>query len=429
MLYTTSIKLQEKNSKKCTMGVQQVGEIMRKYKRGFFIGKINKTAVITAVVVLLLITTIVYGNVIANRSEIKFINNMKTGSVDVKIDLYEVNEKGETMLRPGQIEGDSKISCIPRVTNLREESYVRVKADIKKDKESIEPLTMESVYGLDEDWIKRGNYFYYKKIMKPMESVDIFSGIQISQEWKEDITSEFKIQLTVDAIQASNFSPDFGSVAPWGMVQIQKAKETDHIVYRTVESVTDNTMKFTSASGLESNTDDLFGNFTHFMAGNSFRDTLKMENKSKNPIKLSFCTETDIQEKTDNEAKLLLEQTVLEIYCDEELLYHGSLNTVPLYRYKDLTVLKSGEKKNFNFKITLPAGAENMYSVLTNHVIWKFKAEKPITESNGSVDISISQTGDENDFTVYFVVALLAVMVMILLIILGRRDKKREKDD
>lgn len=397
---------------------------MGKSRRGFFIGKNRKTAVIAAVSAILIITAVVYGDVSSKQSEIKFINNMKTGSVDVMIELYEITENGEKLIRPDKIMGNRKISCVPRVTNLRAESYVRVKTDIKMDRDVPESLTPESIYGLNTDWIKRGEYFYYKRVMRPMESADIFAGIQIPEVWKEDTASGFTLQLTVDAIQATNFSPDFDSAAPWGKVQIQKSKETDNTVYRAAVPAVVNNMTFTSASGLESSTEDLFGNFRHFMAGNSFSDTLKMENKSEKPVRLSFCTETGsaIETQAEAESDMLLEQAHLEIYCDGEQLYHGSLNTVPLYRYVELTVLEPGKSKDFDFKITLPAGLENKYSVLTDQVIWKFKAEDQITQSGDYVSMPVTQTGDEKDFTIYFAVALLALMALILVVILGRRD-------
>lgn len=413
--------------RQCTVQVHQSGEIMGNSRKGLFIGTNRFGTVSVTILAVLVITAVAYGAVSVKKTEIKFMNNMKTGSVDVMIELYEITEKGEEPIQPGQITGNRKISCIPRVTGLRAESYIRVKADIIMDSDTPKPLILENIYGLKADWIRRGEYFYYKNVIRPMESADIFSGIRVPEDWEENTASSFTLRFTVDAIQAENFSPDFNSAVPWGNIQIQKSKETDDIVYRTATSAVANKMTFNSTSGLESNTTDLFENFGYFMAGNCFSDTLEIENKSERSVRLSFCTDTAMHMQAGNEAEFesgeLLEQAQLEICCDKELLYRGSLSTVPLYRYVELSVIEPGESKNFDFRITLPEGSKNEYSVLADQVIWKFKADEDILENEENVRISSARTGDDWDFGPYSALALLAVMVMILMMVLGRRNK------
>jgi len=342
--------------------------------------------------------------------EISFTNNIKTGSVDIQIEQYEKTEEGEQLVDAGEVMPNQDVSYIPRVTNLREDGYVRVKAEIIMDKIIPMPITLDHTYGHNEEWIRVGDYFYLTRVLETGESSDIFEGFNIPAEWTQEAASGFNIKLTADVVQADFFEPDFTSLAPWGSLEIEEAKEEDNIIYGIAkETVPSPSWNYTSAKGLESETEDLFQNFDHFMAGDSYKDTLEMKNSSKNDIKVYFKTTTI---KTD-----LLDQMQLKITCNDEIIYEGNLTTEPLNKYKELTLIKKGTAQDFEFEILLPDESQNYYSVLEDSVIWQFKVD----------EIEEVKTGDDSNILPFIAVGIIALMIIISLVVTRRRGNENEK--
>lgn len=254
------------------------------------IAKRKSTLLYILIIVLVVTGSVVYA---AKISEISFTNWYETGSVDVRIRQYEVTGKGEVLSIPGQVMPNQDVSYIPRVMNLRAESYVRVKVEIKMDEEVANPIILENVLGFNKEWVQRGNYFYLTKSLRTNESSDLFRGFHVPKEWEQDTACGFTIRVTVDALQKEHVSPDFDSIAPWGAVKIEHAKQEDNIDYGIAKKMeVSPVMEYTELNGLESKTSDLFTNFNYFMAGDKYKDSLKMKNQSNHPIKLYFKTDT-----------------------------------------------------------------------------------------------------------------------------------------
>ena len=383
---------------------------MRKVKRGIFCAQI-------AVILLLagMTATLVYSAVV---NEIVFKNNLKTGSVQIQVNQYEETENGKQLIGPGQVLANQDVSYIPEVTNIRAASYVRVKVDIVMDEDVPEPVTVENIYGISDQWVKRGEYFYCTKALEPSETAWIFKGFHVPESWNEEMGSGFRIFLTADAVQADHFTPDFGKLNPWGTIEIQEEKDTDSIVYRVAETgnvgVSDNVLTFSDSMGLEANTNDLFRNFGYFMAGNSFEDTLKMVNKSDSPVKISFCTATEQDD--------LTEQMKLEIKCEGKLLYEGPLSSQTMEDYIELIELAPSDIRDFSFKVSLPDDSDNSYSVLEDQVVWKFKAEKvPGADGTGSE----VQTGDDFSLAGCLAGVIAALLVIGLMLLPGKRGNRK----
>lgn len=74
------------------------------------------------------------------------------------------------------------------------------------------------IYGLGGSWVKKSDgYYYYTDILKTGESTDLFKGIQIPANFPQEAEgSAFHLDISVDAIQSQNFTPDFSSGMPWG---------------------------------------------------------------------------------------------------------------------------------------------------------------------------------------------------------------------
>lgn len=344
--------------------------------------------------------------------EISFHNELKTGSVDIKIEQYEKTEQGEKLIDPGEVMPNQDVSYIPRVTNLRSDGYVRVKVELKMDKEITRPLTIDDVYDVGREWIQRGEYFYNTEVMKTNETSDLFGGFHIPAEWTQDNASGFKFSVTADVIQDDNFEPDFDLHAPWGNIEIERAKEEDNIVYGIATEKKDDNFyfRYESSTGLESEYTDLFAGFDCFMAGDIYKDTLRMQNRSGNDMLIYFKT----QAVNDD----LLEKMRLRIKCGGENVYEGDLVSAELNDYKVLTEVKAGCDGRFDFEVMLPEDSENYYSVLEDKVIWKFRIEESDKDSG-------AMTGDGSDIII--IIALAALSAGGILYSLTTRKKVNRK--
>ena len=334
--------------------------------------------------------------------KLTFTNSLHTGSTDVVIRQYEKVKGGEQLIEPGVIMPNRKVSYIPRVTNLRAEGYVRVKVDITAKGRGTLPVELGDIYGLNEDWIRRGDFFYYRKIMGPGESSDLFEGFRVPAQLAEDAAHELTVSLTAHVIQSEGFEPDFSSSVPWGAVVIEQAKENDNINYGTAQPAEmDKKVTYTGECSLESGTEDLFSDFSHLMAGTTVRDSLEMENSSENNISVLFRTQT--------EENPLLEKIRLRISCGEEMIYEGPLNSETLEQYREIAEIPTGAAKSLNYELTLAEDAGNLYSVLKEEVRWQFMIKE---NSNENI-----RTGDSFAYIPALIAAVMSLIVICLLML------------
>lgn len=331
--------------------------------------------------------------------EISFNNHIRTGSVDIIIEQFEQCDEGERLIEPGVVMPNQDVSYIPKVTNLRADGYVRVKVELEMDERIPRPLKLEDVYEVNEDWIQKGNYFYNTKVMKKGDTSVLFRGFHVPEEWTKDTASGFNFTVTADIIQDNNFIPDFNSIAPWGSIEIEHAKEEDNIVYGIASRRTElQEFEYTSYSGIVSESTDLFSNFRCFLAGDTYSDTLIMKNKSDSDIKVFFRTQTESDD--------MLKKMKLKIKCDGKKVYEGDLAAEALNDFKKLTVINSNKENVLDFEVELPEDSENYYSVLKDNVVWQFKVEE--IKNDGEIS-----TGDRaNLLMVVFVLILSGVLIL-----------------
>ena len=64
------------------------------------------------------------------------------------------------------------VSKIPRIINAAQPCWVRVRVFCSDDGEDMEGLSYKEMKGISKDWVKRGEYYYYTKILEKSDSVD-----------------------------------------------------------------------------------------------------------------------------------------------------------------------------------------------------------------------------------------------------------------
>lgn len=176
-------------------------------------------------------------------------NHAKMGIVDIDLKEYMINEEGKkvawedkTNIVPGDV-----ISKIPEISCVEGavDCYIRAKVEIsckdEKLQNSTQMLTLANLDVNEENWYycETDGYFYYKTILTDKsEPVELFSEVTIPSSLKNEWSlEEFSIDVTAEAIQSQNFTPNFteGTTEPWpGITQedIQECIYPEHIKYQ-----------------------------------------------------------------------------------------------------------------------------------------------------------------------------------------------------
>lgn len=91
-----------------------------------------------------------------------------TGKVDICLKEYMLEEGKEVPWKNGKdVLPGGFVSKIPRIRNDGVECYVRATVSFSSQKESEKPLSLENLEGISSDWVRDGDYFYYKHTVKP----------------------------------------------------------------------------------------------------------------------------------------------------------------------------------------------------------------------------------------------------------------------
>ena len=156
-------------------------------------------------------------------------NHAKMGIVDIDLKEYTIDENGNKILwkdvknvLPGEtISKIPEISCVEGSADC----YIRAKIEIKAQNENLmkdeKMLTLDNVNVDTNTWFycEEDGYFYYKEVLTDKsESVTLFTEVRIPSEWDNEWSlNQFSIDVTAEAIQSKNFTPDFSqnSIKPW----------------------------------------------------------------------------------------------------------------------------------------------------------------------------------------------------------------------
>lgn len=191
-----------------------------------------------------LVAVVGIGATLAYFTDSDEANNIVTmGHVDINLtETTNINEgkEPETIdpekgmefdnIMPGDV-----LSKIPRITVEpdSQNAYIRVKMDIERsegskitsdDLQLLEAMLREDI--VSRDWYFDGEYYYYANEMEAADSVDFFRTVNIPAEWKNNTADgSFNIDLTAEAIQAENVTPDrnsVGKITGWPEADIEQ---------------------------------------------------------------------------------------------------------------------------------------------------------------------------------------------------------------
>ena len=344
-------------------------------------------------------------------------NRIQLGDIDISLEEYclDENQKEQVYDQNIQVLPGDTVSKIPRITCLTEPCYIRAlithsspvidntvtddiitedtttedtttedtttEATISYDSSQIQAdeypdiLTDENIFGLSESWIKIGDYYYYKNILNPKESADLFQGVFIPYEWdNEHAEQKLNLNIQIDAVQAEHFTPDFSSDQPWGNEEIEVcAHSGDRSAL--VNPYTTMYVEFEGNSHkLVAVPKDFFSNLGQAMPGDLLNDTVTLKNTTEDEVELLF--HTALPETLTEDQKSLLTKIELAIFLDGDKLYEGNLEAASLSSDISLGKYQSQENKEFTFSLTVPAELKNQYALADTVVRWVFSVQQ-----------------------------------------------------
>lgn len=203
------------------------------------------------------------------------------------------------------------------------------------------------------------------------------------------------------------------------------------------------------AEGLIATPEDFFLDFGELMPGDKKEGKALIKNNTKEKIEVFFKTEELAKsEEYDEIDDSLLQKISLKIKLktsnEEKDIYEGNLGAEAIS--KDYISLGTYEKDfdgEFIFEIEVPKELKNIYALSSTEVKWVFYVVKESDEND--LDITDTNTTKPDDTEkdnvieniinnvktgdyIYFIIGIMAILVIINIIIIGvRRGKKDEK--
>ena len=346
-----------------------------------------------------------------------------TGKVDICLKEYMLEEGKEVPWKNGKdVLPGGFVSKIPRIRNDGAECYVRATVSFSSQKESEKPLSLENLEGISSDWVRDGDYFYYKHTVKPGEKVELFQGIRIPWEWKTpDEDNVWKACVRAEAVQAEYFSPDFTGEDPWGMkvytFPIQYAPEGD-IQEQTADTEEVELLLAEQVQGFAAEQEGCMKTLEAFVPGKSQTGSIRLKNTTEKEREVFFRAETQ-------EQSVLLEKMELKVELLEKeenrILYQGSAAACTPKELQSLGKLAPQEEKQLRFTFSLAKDADNTYALQKGKIKFWFTTGE---EETGKIATAVS-TGDPQKPIGYLVTAVGAAIVLLFMLF-GRKRPVRK---
>lgn len=346
-----------------------------------------------------------------------------TGKVDICLKEYMLEEGKEVPWKNGKdVLPGGFVSKIPRIRNDGAECYVRATVSFSSQKESEKPLSLENLEGISSDWVRDGDYFYYKHTVKPGEKVELFQGIRIPWEWKTpDEDNVWKACIRAEAVQAEYFSPDFTGEDPWGMkvytFPIQYAPE-GNIQEQTADTEEVELLLAEQVQGFAVEQEGCMKTLEAFVPGKSQTGSIRLKNTTEKEREVFFRAETQ-------EQSVLLEKMELKVELLEKeenrILYQGSAAACTPKKLQSLGKLAPQEEKQLRFTFSLAKDADNTYALQKGKIKFWFTTGE---EETGKIATAVS-TGDPQKPIGYLVTAVGAAIVLLFML-LGRKRPVRK---
>ena len=363
---------------------------------------------------------------------VSVLNHIETGDVDISLAEYSLKDGEEVPYQdPKVVLPGETISKIPKIQNRAAAAWVRASVNVRPKGEEPSPLDLDDVQvtGIPEEWVKRGDYYYYTRPIKAKESVTLFREVLIPAAWSETVSGKaFMVEIRADAIQEANFQPDFDAMSPWGNEEIEQCvHEADNRILKTESHVTLGVEFSGTSHRLVAIPQDFFANLPAMMPGDTVSDKIIISNTTSDTAEILFGTQIPVQ---SQEGKDLISNLKLVIRnSSDRVIYEGKLSAEPLNVPVSLGTFRPGQQDELSFSISMPPELKNAYALRKGDVKWVFsvRGEETVpTSYKGSTPTTPVRTGDDTKLLPYLLMAAGALLTVAGLAVYKKRRKGHE---
>lgn len=181
--------------------------------------------------------------------------------------------------------------------------------------------------------------------------------------------------------------------------------------------------KFVFAPGGDHSLTDLFPNFKDVMPGDVLTQRITVKNDASNQVKVKIYLRAL---GAHGDSADFLSQLELKVQTSEDngmayMFDAAASETAQLTGWVCLGTLYSGGQVDLDVALIVPVTLTNEYQNAVGYLDWEFKVEEfPIEED----DPQTPQTGDDFQIELWIILMVVALVMIIVLLIWRKRDKK-----
>lgn len=348
-------------------------------------------------------------------------NVFSTGSVDIEIKQYTLNENSEEMSYENQYTNlmpDQEIDLIEKIKNKAANCYVRAKINLLDGDDHNLELDIK---GMPEEWQKIGEYYYYKTAIHTGNEITLFKKIKIPHSL-QSISNKVTLEVIAEAVQEEGVCPNYEVENPWGNLEIQKCIRNNY----DIDSDTNQTIVQyeNDADNYVKVSEDFIKTLEKMMPGENRQKEIIIENNNKDSAEIFLNVEKI--NLTNEQGELLKRTTVRITKSNGEELYNGdllNLNNLNLGKYN------KRDYEKLILTIQIPKDLQNEYTGINPSIIWKFSA-KYENEKENRENKSKEQNPKTGDFKfdlslILFFTATLGLIVVLVLMRVEKNNIKK----
>lgn len=318
-------------------------------------------------------------NVFAATYSTEVTNNISVG--DINIGLEESGDTDNESVLPGQ-----KINKTIKIKNKANKAWVRAKFEYS-DCDEYKGLSDKDVELESNKWKKIGEYFYCLVPIEDGETMDFVKSFNVPSDWDSEKTDkQFTIYTSVEAVQETNFTPDFTKDDPWFGTVIESCVHTTYDITTETGDTPFSVVFENGAEGLVKIGNDFFSNWPSLMPGDTVTDTVKIGNNYSRPMTIFFRTDTIADDD-------LISKVHLTIKNGDKVLYDGAMNG-EITNEVSLGSIKQGEVRELIYTVSIPASLTNEFALAKTSTKWIFYCSHENNRSGSSTSSGNNTTSD-----------------------------------